>query len=42
MFYNRINFFRLIEALLFTALLEADGLKPENAASAATAVRPGG
>lgn len=35
MFYNRINFFMLIEALLFTSLLQAEGLKPSNAWSAA-------
>jgi len=35
MFYNRINFFMLIEALLFTSLMQAEGLKPGNSASAA-------
>ena len=29
-FYNRMNFSMLIEALLFTSLLSANGLKPEN------------
>jgi hypothetical protein len=36
MFYNRINFFILIEALLFTSLLTAGGLKRENVTIAAT------
>lgn len=31
MFYNRINFFMLIEALLFTSLVSANGLVRQNA-----------